>query len=178
MLRCGIGIDMRPFDDGRELVLGGTKIENQSGLAGGFDADVVSLAVCDAVLGAANLGDVNYLFAPDDDKYKDFSGLKLLEFIRIKLAKTMFVIENIDISLLCNMFDITPYKTYMAINIARALDMEPSRISIKSSSPLCNLLTSEKAGISAVCVCSLFEFEFEEEEEEPEVVDGDEEYYE
>ena len=134
MIRCGIGLDMRPFDDSRELVLGGTKIENQSGLAGGFDADVVSLAICDAVLGAANLGDVNYLFAPDDAKYKDFSGLKLLEFIRIKLAKTSFVIENIDISVLCNKFDITPYKTYMAINIARALEIEPARISIKSGS--------------------------------------------
>lgn len=174
MIRCGIGIDMRPFDGKRELVLGGTKIENQSGLAGGFDADVVSLAVCDAVLGAANLGDVNYLFAPDDAKYKDFSGLKLLEFTRIKLAKTSFMIENIDISLLCNKFEITPYKTYMVLNLSRALDLEPARISIKSASPVCNLLSSEKAGITALCICSLFEFEEAAIEEEES--DSDEEY--
>jgi len=176
MIRCGIGIDMRPFDEKRELILGGTKIENQSGLAGSFDADVLSLAVCDAVLGAANLGDVNYLFAPDDAKYKDFSGLKLLEFIRIKLANTSFVIENIDISLLCNKFEIAPYKTYMILNLSRALDLEPGRISIKSSSPICSLLSSEKAGISVLCVCSLFEFA--EAEAETENADSDEEYYE
>ena len=176
MLRCGIGIDMRPFDKKRELILGGTKIENQSGLAGGFDADVLSLAVCDAVLGAANLGDVHYLFAPDDAKYKDFSGLKLLEFIRIKLAKTSFVIENVDVSLLCNKFEIAPYKTYMILNLSRALDLDPGRISIKYSSPLCRLLSSEKAGISALCVCSLFEFD--DTEVEPEVADGEEEFYE
>lgn len=150
---------MSAMADDSSMIVGGVKIDIDRGLSGKYDADIVALAVGDAILGASNLGEIQELFPEDDQKYKDLSGIKLLEFVQVKLAKTNLVIENIDISLLCPQFDLIEYKTLIVLNISHALDLDPGRISIKNSALVCGLTAQNANVISALAVCSLFEFE-------------------
>ena len=108
MIRSGIGIAIYPFAEGRRFILGGVEIESEKGLEGDFDADVLSHSICDALLGAAALGEMRTMFPSDDAKYKDISGLKLLELVRIKLARANKQVENIDAVLICPEYDLRP----------------------------------------------------------------------
>src|SRR3990172_6271521 len=94
--RVGIGYDAHPLVPGRRLVLGGVKIPFDKGLDGWSDADVLTHAIVDALLGAAALGDIGSHFPPGDPEYKDISSLALLKKVKDKLAENAWLIDNID----------------------------------------------------------------------------------
>jgi len=176
MFKSGLGMDMRPFDKNRQLVMGGVKIPDHPGLAGSYDSDILALAVCDSLAGAANLGELSELFPEDNVLYKNITGMKLMELIRIKMLRASLYIENIDATIICPSFNLSEYKTMMAMNIAHALDIEKNRISIKNSPALCNLVPAFKDGISVLAVCSVFLYEDSEDDQGR--IEEEEEFYE
>ena len=176
MIRNGIGVAIYPFAEDHRFVLGGVEIDHEKGLEGNFDADVLAHAICDALLGAAALGDMQSLFPPDDSKYKDISGLKLLELVRIKLARASKQVENIDAVVICPNLDLSDLKTNMTINITRALELVSNAVSIKLSNAVVPMVSDHFQGVAVWATCAMLEIG--EEEEEPEEESSDEEYYE
>jgi 2-C-methyl-D-erythritol 2,4-cyclodiphosphate synthase len=176
MIRSGIGIAIYPFAEDHRFILGGVEIDYEKGLVGNFDADVLAHAICDALLGAAALGDMQTLFPPDDSKYKDISGLKLLELVRIKLSRASKQVENIDTVVICPELDISGLKTNMTINITRALELFSNAVSIKFSNSIVPMVPDRFEGVAVWAICAMLEIS--EEEEEPEEESSEEEYYE
>ena len=118
MARVGIGYDSHRLTAGRRLVLGGVEIEHEQGLEGHSDADVVTHAVIDAVLGAAGLGDLGTHFPPDDDRWRDADSLDLL---RIALGLLSGPVVNVDATVICEAPRLGPYRAQMEANLAEAL---------------------------------------------------------
>jgi 2-C-methyl-D-erythritol 2,4-cyclodiphosphate synthase len=141
-LRVGIGYDVHPFADGRDLVLGGIKIEFSRGLMGHSDADVLVHAVIDSLLGACGMGDIGALFPDTDSRYKDISSILLLKKVGEMLTGENIDIINIDTVLICESPRIAPYIDKMKAAISTALDnLDPKRIGIKGK-------TTEKLGFT------------------------------
>jgi 2-C-methyl-D-erythritol 2,4-cyclodiphosphate synthase len=176
MFKSGIGIDMRPFAEGKPLVLAGARIDYAIGLAGDYDSDVVSLAVVDALLGASNLGEKYELFPETDAKYQNISGMRLLELVRLRLTRIALEIENIDIIVVCPEVNLSQYKTYMLLNLSHALEIDSSMISIKQAHSFENLIPEFKKGVAAMATCMLVDVSGSGDEEQ----EGgtEEEYYE
>jgi len=176
MFKSGIGIDMHPFGEVRPLILGGARIDHAFGLEGDYDADVVSAAVVDALLGAANLGERYELFPESDSKYHNISGMRLLELVRLRLARIALEIENIDIIIVCPEINLASYKTYMLLNLSHALEIDSSMISIKQAHSFENLVPEFKKGIAAMAVCMLLDVSGKEDDLEG--GNAEEEFYE
>jgi 2-C-methyl-D-erythritol 2,4-cyclodiphosphate synthase len=141
-IRVGIGFDVHPFAERRELVLGGVKIEFSRGLVGHSDADVLVHAVIDSLLGASGLGDIGALFPDTDSRFKDISSLVLLKKVGEMLTGENIDIINIDTVLICESPRIAPYIDKMKAAISSALDnLDPKRIGIKGK-------TTEKLGFT------------------------------
>ncbi|MDN5348275.1 MAG: 2-C-methyl-D-erythritol 2,4-cyclodiphosphate synthase [Clostridia bacterium] len=132
-MHIGIGIDVHRLVAGRELVLGGVKIPFEFGLEGHSDADVLCHAIADALLGAANLGDIGRHFPDKDPRYKDISSLVLLGRVGRLLSEKGYRVGNIDAVLLAERPKIAPYITAMQEGIASALGITPNRVSIKAT---------------------------------------------
>lgn len=176
MIRSGIGIAIYPFARDQRFIMGGVEIDYEKGLEGNFDADVLAHAICDALLGAAALGDMQTLFPPDDSKYRDISGLKLLELVRIRLTRASKQIENIDAVVICPELDLSGLKTNMIINITRALELFSNAVSIKLSNSVLPMTPDRFEGVAVWATCAMLEIS--EEEEEPAEESSEEEYYE
>jgi 2-C-methyl-D-erythritol 2,4-cyclodiphosphate synthase len=131
-MRAGIGFDAHAFDMSRPLVLGGITIPGATGLAGHSDADVVCHAIADALLGAANLGDLGTHF-PNTAEWKDASSIEILIRVQRMLDKRGFQISSIDATVLLQEPKIGPYRTEMSKKIALALDVDPGIVSVKAS---------------------------------------------
>jgi len=131
--RVGQGFDVHPFAEGRELWLAGVQIDHPCGLQGHSDADVMSHALCDALLGAANLGDLGQHFPDDDPEWKGAKGLDLLHAVGQILTGAGWVVGNADITLLGEEPKIAPFKDAMRENMAGVLDLEASHVSIKAT---------------------------------------------
>lgn len=143
-IRIGIGYDVHPFTENRELVIGGERIEYEYGLLGHSDADVLVHAIIDSLLGAANLGDIGELFPDNDERYKDISSIELLKRVNILLEDKVEIV-NIDSILLCERPKIKMYIDRMKMNISKALNnLVVDRIGIKGK-------TSEKLGFIGRC---------------------------
>ena len=138
-MRVGYGTDFHRFKKGRKLVLGGVTIPSPVGLDGHSDADVLVHAVCDALLGAAALGDIGEHFPDTDKKYKGISSILLLEHVISLLKKKNFSISNIDITLLMQKPKILPFKSKMKQNIMKATGLGSDQVNIKAT-------TTEKLG--------------------------------
>jgi len=138
-VHIGHGIDVHPLVKGRPLILGGVKIPFEKGLAGHSDADVVSHAIMDALLGAAGLGDIGIQFPNTDPTYRDISSIILLERVVALITKHKFHIGNIDVTVIAEEPQINPYKAAMRQTLATALKIPENNISIKAT-------TSEKMG--------------------------------
>jgi 2-C-methyl-D-erythritol 2,4-cyclodiphosphate synthase len=138
-IRVGFGYDVHPLVTGRQLILGGINIPYPKGLSGWSDADVLLHAVMDALLGAAALGDIGTHFPPGKSEFKNFSSLILLGRVKELLGNSNWKIANIDVMVLAEEPRLKDYKEYMIQNIARALDIPPSEVSIKAG-------TNEKMG--------------------------------
>ncbi|MEW6080024.1 MAG: 2-C-methyl-D-erythritol 2,4-cyclodiphosphate synthase [Thermodesulfobacteriota bacterium] len=132
-MRIGTGYDAHRLVAGRELVLGGVIIPYEKGLDGHSDADVLAHAVCDALLGAAGLGDIGRHFPDTDPAYKGIASIRLLEITAAKLRDRGFVIINIDATVLAQAPKLAPFMETMTVNIADALDIGLHRVNIKAT---------------------------------------------
>jgi 2-C-methyl-D-erythritol 2,4-cyclodiphosphate synthase len=154
-LRIGHGFDVHPFVIGRDLVLGGKKIEHRFGLAGHSDADVIVHAVIDALLGAAGMGDIGQLFPDTDSRYKNISSIVLLKEVKNKLNSRGIEIINIDLVVICQDPKISPHADEMKKNIAGALNVDTSRIGIKGKTTEGLGFTGRGEGIACSSVALL-----------------------
>ncbi len=153
-MRIGIGIDVHPFAEGRELVIGGVHIPGHNGLDGHSDADVLLHAVSDALLGAAALGDIGLHFPNTSQEFKDIDSMILLKQVRKLLEQHGYQIVNIDTMLLLEEPKIAPYITEMRKNIARCLGIETGAVSVKATTneKLGYIGRVEGAAAHAVCI--------------------------
>ena len=134
MFRIGFSEDIHPFKEGRKLVLGGVKIDNEVGLDGHSDADVVLHAVSEAILGAMTYGDLGTLFPDTDDKYKDADSMMLLAEVAQIMQREGFKINNIDIQIATARPRLSSYVKQMRENIASALNTKVINVSVKAMS--------------------------------------------
>ena len=132
-MRIGHGYDVHRFSAGRKLILGGVDIPYEQGLLGHSDADVLTHAVCDALLGAAALGDIGAHFPDTDPKYAGVSSLLLLEKVVALLKEKGFAIGNIDATVIAQSPKLAPFIPAMRENIARAAGTETGRVSVKAT---------------------------------------------
>ncbi|MCX6358888.1 MAG: 2-C-methyl-D-erythritol 4-phosphate cytidylyltransferase [Armatimonadetes bacterium] len=132
-VRTGLGYDVHRLASGRELWLGGVRIEHDQGLEGHSDADVVVHAVCDALLGAAGLGDIGLLFPPGDPAHRNRRSTEFLAEIGPRLRAAGWLVTNIDAAVLAEAPRLAPHRTAMAEAMAQALELEAKRISIKAT---------------------------------------------
>ena len=132
-MRVGMGYDVHKLVEGRDLILGGVKIPYEKGLLGHSDADVLLHAISDALLGAAALGDIGKHFPDTDPKYKGADSLKLLEHVGQLLEEHLYVIENIDATIIAQRPKMAPHIQTMRENIARALGLEVDQVNVKAT---------------------------------------------
>ena len=132
-MRTGIGYDIHRLVSGRTLTLGGEVIPFDRGLSGHSDADVVVHAICDALLGAAGLGDIGRHFPDNDPQFKDISSLYFLGACRRMLADNDWTICNVDSVIFAEAPRVAPHSDRMRQNIARTLDVDPDIVNIKAT---------------------------------------------
>lgn len=154
-MRIGIGIDFHKFAEKRKLIIGGVEIPYNKGLSGHSDADVLLHAVCDALLGAAALGDIGEIFPNTDPRYKDISSLKLLDIVGTEIEKKGYRIKNVDSTLTCQEPKISKYKEQMRKNIADTLRIDRSCINIKATTTEGMGSLGRKEGVAAQAVALL-----------------------
>lgn len=154
-MRVGYGYDVHRLVEGRELILGGVKIPFEKGLLGHSDADVLTHAIADALLGAAALGDIGKLFPNNDPRYKGADSLKLLEQVCCVLRARGHEIGNIDCTLNAQRPKIAPYIAQMRENLASACGVDTDRISVKATTEEGLGFTGSGEGMSAAAVCLL-----------------------
>jgi 2-C-methyl-D-erythritol 2,4-cyclodiphosphate synthase len=130
--RVGIGYDIHPLVAGRPLVLGGIEVESEKGLAGHSDADVLIHALCDALLGALNLGDLGEHF-PETEEYRDISSVKILEAVSEMVAGSGYRIVNADCIVHAERPRLAEYRSRMAERMATVLGVPPRSVSIKAT---------------------------------------------
>lgn len=152
-MRIGNGYDVHKLTDNRPLILGGVEIEYEKGLLGHSDADVLVHAIMDALLGAAALGDIGKHFPDTDPKYKVISSIYLLECVARLLKENGYSIENIDSIVAAQRPKLSPHIEKMTENIANALGIEKSRVSIKATTTEGLGFEGRGEGISAYAVC-------------------------
>jgi 2-C-methyl-D-erythritol 2,4-cyclodiphosphate synthase len=152
-MRIGHGYDVHRTDPTREMFIGGVKIDCGFGLLGHSDADVLLHAIMDALLGAAALGDIGKLFPDKDPAYKDADSLVLLRKVNSHLGMAGYRVVNIDATVLAQAPKLAPYIAEMRKNIARALLIDPSLVSVKATTEEGLGFTGEGLGIAAHAVC-------------------------
>lgn len=153
--RTGIGYDVHILTDNRKLILGGIEIPHDKGLLGHSDADVLVHAVMDALLGAAALGDIGKHFPDTDPKYKGANSIELLCHVGKLLCDNGYKIINIDSIIVAQAPKVAPYIESMRQNIANALNIDISRVSVKATTTENLGFEGRKEGISAQCVTAL-----------------------
>lgn len=151
-MRVGIGYDSHRFAEGRRLVLGGVEIPHELGLAGHSDADAVCHALCDAILGAAGMGDIGALFPPSDPKWRDASSLEMLRTVVRTVEERNYQVVNVDVTVVCEAPRIGPHAAAMRERLANALGIAPEYISVKGKSNEGMGWTGRGEGIAAVAV--------------------------
>jgi 2-C-methyl-D-erythritol 2,4-cyclodiphosphate synthase len=150
-------VDVHAFaaeGDDRKLVLGGVEIPAEKGLLGHSDADVLAHAVTDALLGAAGLEDIGHYFPDTDERYKDADSIGLLREARL-LAGDSWNIANVDAVVICERPKMRDYREAMRENLAEALGVEPSRVSVRGTTSEKLGFTGRGEGIAAQAVCLL-----------------------
>ncbi len=151
-LRVGIGYDAHPLVSGRRLVLGGVVIPFPKGLDGWSDADVLTHAVIDALLGAAALGDIGGHFPPGEGRYKDICSLELLGETWARLTGAGFRVVNIDATVIAEAPQLAGFIAGMRANLGRALDIKPEVVSVKATTSSGLGFTGRGEGIAAQAV--------------------------
>ena len=155
MFRVGMGFDVHRLVEGRELWLGGVKIDYEKGLLGHSDADVAIHALCDAMLGAANLGDIGHHFPDKDPKYKGIDSKELLVEVNRLIDAQGYVLGNADITICCEQPKINPHIVAMQDVLAWCLNCSAMNISIKATTTEKLGYTGRGEGIAAYAVVLL-----------------------
>jgi 2-C-methyl-D-erythritol 2,4-cyclodiphosphate synthase len=155
MMRIGTGYDVHRFAADRKLILGGVHIPAEAGLLGHSDADVLIHAICDALLGAAGLGDIGRHFPDTAPKYKGISSLLLLEEVFRLLAEGGFHVNNIDATIVAERPKMAPHITAMVANIAAAVGTDRSAVNVKATTTEGLGFTGRGEGIAAYAVCTI-----------------------
>ena len=132
-MRIGIGFDAHPLTPGRRLVLGGVDIPFDKGLSGWSDADVLTHAIIDALLGAAALGNIGGHFPPGEPQYKDISSLVLLKRVRDELAEKGWQVANVDATIVAEQPRLSDFIDRMQQQLSQTLGIAPSQVSVKAS---------------------------------------------
>ena len=132
-IRVGIGYDVHPLTPGRRLVLGGVEIPFNKGLSGWSDADVLTHAIMDALLGAAALGDIGSHFPPGEPQYKDISSLVLLERVMDMLKEKGYQVGNVDATIVTEQPKMRDYIDNMREKLSQTLSINVSRVNVKAS---------------------------------------------
>ena len=151
-MRIGSGYDVHRLVQGRPLVIGGVTIPYHLGLMGHSDADVLVHAACDALLGAAGLGDIGMHFPDHCDEFKDVYSITLLSRCRDLVKESGYRLANLDATIFAQAPKLMPYGKQMARTMARALDVTPERINIKATTTEGLGFVGDGAGIAANCV--------------------------
>ena len=152
MFRIGFGFDAHRFSEGRKLILGGLEIPYRIGLAGHSDADVLTHAICDALLGAMGEGDIGTHFPDSDPRFKDMSSLSFLREIMDTLKSKGFEIENIDCTIVCESPRITPHVPAIKDSLAQITGLSGGALSIKATTSDRMGFTGRGEGIASYAV--------------------------
>ena len=156
-MRIGHGYDVHKLVEGRDLILGGVKIDHHLGLLGHSDADVLLHAVSDALLGAAGLGDIGVHFPDTDPQYKGADSALLLKIVGEKVAAAGYRISNIDVTMIAQRPKLKPHIPQMRANIAKVLNLDESRVNVKATTEEKLGFTGREEGLSCHAVCLLEE---------------------
>ena len=156
-MRIGHGYDVHKLVEGRDLILGGVKIDHTLGLLGHSDADVLLHSVSDALLGAAGLGDIGKHFPDTDPQYKGADSLKLLEIVAQRVKEAGYRVSNIDVTMIAQRPKLRPHIEQMEANIAAAVGVDVSRINVKATTEEKLGFTGTEEGMACHAVCLLEE---------------------
>lgn len=154
-MRIGSGYDVHKLVEGRALVLGGVTIPYEKGLLGHSDADVLIHAIMDALLGAAALGDIGRHFPDTDAEFRGISSVELLKRVKKLIEDKLYMVENIDATIIAQRPKVSSYLPEMVKNIAGALGIEENRVNIKATTEEGLGFTGAELGIAANAVCLL-----------------------
>jgi 2-C-methyl-D-erythritol 2,4-cyclodiphosphate synthase len=154
-MRIGNGYDVHRLVEGRKLIIGGVEIPHEKGLLGHSDADVLVHAVCDALLGAAGLGDIGKHFPDTDQRYQGISSLKLLHEVHRLLDEKGMRVNNIDATIVAERPKMAPHVPLMTINIAGAVAVEAQAVNIKATTTEGLGFTGRGEGIAAYAMCTI-----------------------
>ena len=152
MMRIGHGYDVHRLVPGRKLILGGVDIPHETGLLGHSDADVLTHAVMDALLGAAALGDIGHLFPDNDPAYAGADSLTLLREVMARLSAAGYTVGNLDCTVLAQAPKLAPYIAQMRCNLAQCMDVNIDRVSVKATTEEGLGFTGTSEGIAAHAV--------------------------
>ena len=155
MMRIGHGYDVHRLVPDRKLILGGVEIPHETGLLGHSDADVLTHAIMDALLGAAALGDIGKLFPDNDPAYKGADSLLLAAEVMNRITQNGWRVGNVDVTVIAQAPKLAPHIEKMRANLARTLQIDLSQINIKATTEEKLGFTGEKLGIAAHAVCLL-----------------------
>jgi len=153
MIRIGHGFDVHALVSGRKCIIGGVEIAHEKGLDGHSDADVLLHAICDALLGAAALGDIGQHFPPSDMRYKGIDSRQLLRHVVGLLKEKGFDVSNIDATVICEAPKLSPHTAQMCENIAVDCNVHVSQINVKATTTEKLGFTGRGEGIAAEAVC-------------------------
>ena len=156
-MRIGHGYDVHKLVEGRDLIIGGVKIDHTLGLLGHSDADVLLHAVSDALLGAAGLGDIGKHFPDTDPQYKGADSLKLLQIVAQRVQEAGYRVSNIDVTMIAQRPKLRPHIAQMEQNIASAVGVDVSRVNVKATTEEKLGFTGEELGMACHAVCLLEE---------------------
>ena len=154
-IRSGLGFDLHPLVADRPLILGGITIPGPRGLEGHSDADVLTHAVCEALLGALSLGDLGRLFPDTDPRYARISSLELLRGVIEVVTATGGRPLNVDATVICQVPRLADFLDQMAARLAETMKIAPGRVSVKAKSPEGLGLLGREEGIAAMAVVAV-----------------------
>lgn len=156
-MRIGHGYDVHKLVPGRDLILGGVKLNHPLGLLGHSDADVLTHAVMDALLGAAGLGDIGQMFPDNDPQYAGADSLALLEQVAVRLRGAGYRVGNVDATVIAQKPRLAPCIPRMRENLARAMGVDPGRVSVKATTEERLGFTGREEGVAAHAVALIEE---------------------
>ena len=155
MIRIGHGFDVHALVAGRKCIIGGVEIAHEKGLDGHSDADVLLHAICDALLGAAALGDIGKHFPPSDSTYKNADSRELLRHVIALLKAKNYSVNNIDATVICEAPKLSPHTLQMCANIAADCNVDVSQVNVKATTTEKLGFTGRGEGIAAEAVCTI-----------------------
>lgn len=155
MMRIGHGFDVHALVVGRKCIIGGVEVPHEKGLDGHSDADVLLHAICDALLGAAALGDIGKHFPPSDNTYKNADSRALLRHVVALLLAKNYVVNNIDATVICEAPKLSSHTVQMCANIAADCQVEVNQVNVKATTTEKLGFTGRGEGIAAEAVCTI-----------------------